>query len=313
MSDQAMKLFEALSDVDEELLERCNHEKNNQIAYMPLWKYKRAMTACLCLLVVGALSWSGYQLMDGRKGSSGSGSESAAPAQIQDMAVPMDTAAGASEEDLVAGGENTSQITSPEEAEAEGVGDLQNQINNGSGSSAGGPLSDSGGINDSERLIPDGITSEKQELQKEMTQKETAHDFLDSREEIPWDMACATEPFGSYLPTVIPAGYEPFFARQSSMPDEWNNMIFEWENGEQIISLNMTVGEAKDNDEIKADIEKSDGLYQYPAKDFKKEMIPEPLEGRIMFTLYYSDGMRIDFAGSITEDEMWELVESIPK
>ena len=311
MSDQAMKLFEALSDVDEELLERCNRERNKIIAYMPLWKYNRAMTACLCLLAVGVLSWGGYQLLGGRTNSAGSGSDSAAPAQVQDMAVPMESCAGAADVN-----ENSaSQYTGPEEAETQGAGNLQSQVSNSSSESfTGNPSRDSGIINDSESHVYDRITAEKLEQQKEMTQKGPVNDFLDSRTEIPWETACATEPFGSYLPPVIPAGYEPLSAKQSSMPDEWNNMIFIWSKGEQTFYLNMTAGEAKTKEEIKAEIEKTDGLYQYPAEDFRRELIPEPIaDEEIMFTLYYSDGMTIVFAGNITEDEMWELVKSIPK
>lgn len=327
MSDQAMKLFEALSDVDAELLERCNRQKNKKIAYMFLWKYKKAMAACLCLFVVSALSWGGYQLLGGRKGATGSGSNSSAPAQVQDMAVPMESRAGATAQDAA----DTPQITAPEEAETEGIGKEQNQTtsdsitdsvnrfdeqkDNNSGASAGEALrdsSDGGSMIDNLQGSTSNIgAAEKLEKQKEM---ESASAFTDSRKEILWEAARVTEPFGSYLPTAIPAGYEPLSARQSSMPNEWNNIIFKWGNGEQTFYLNMTVGEEKTKDEIRAAIEKTDGLYQYPAEDFKREMIPEPMEdGKIMFTLYYSDGMQIDFSGNLTEDAMWELVNSISR
>lgn len=327
MSDQAIKLFEALSDVDEELLERCNREKN-KVIYMPLGKYKRAMTACVCLLVVGVLSWGGYQLIGGRKGSAGSGSDSAAPVQIQDMAEPMETRAGASEEDFAASGANTSQYAEPVK---EGIGDDQTQTTaereqndnivdsadrfseqkrNDAASSVGGTSPESDAIDNLQGSTSNNFATGKSEAQMD---KEMESTLLDSRTEVPWNTACKAEPFGSYLPTVIPAGYKPLSARQSSVPDEWNNMIFKWGNGEQMLYLNMTVGEAKTKDEIKAEIQKSDGLYQYLAEDFIKDMIPDPIDGEISFTLYYTDGMEINFFGSITEDEMWELVKSISR
>lgn len=332
MSDQARKLFEALSGVDEELLERCNCEKTGKIVYMSsLWKYRKTMAACACLLAVGALSFGGYQLLGERTGSSGSGSDLTAPAQISDMATPMETRAGAASGDV----EAASQVTEPEEAKTEGTGSVQSQvtadegaendaIRNNAGkfselkdndvtSSVGESLSGSGdrssAIDNLQNSMLHNGTAEKSDAQMDKEMAST-----DSRGEIPWNTACKAEPFGNYIPTVIPAGYEPLSARQSSMPNEWNNMIFKWGNGEQTLCLNMTVGEAKTKGEIKAEIEKSDGLYQYPAEDFRKEMIPESMvDGKIAFTLYYSDGMRIDFSGSITEDEMWELVKSISK
>lgn len=329
MSDQARKLFEALSGVDEELLERCNRKETGKIAYMSLWKYRKMMAACLCLLAVGALSLGGYQLWGERTGSSGSGFDLAAPAQITDMAAPMETRTGEVSGDVGA----ASQVTATEEAEMEGVGSVQSQAtadksaendvnmnnadryselrDNDVTSSVEGSLSES---NDRDSAIDNLQTPMNGAAEKSETQmdKEMESAFVDSRREIPWDTACKAEPFGSYLPAVIPEGYEPLGARQSNMPDEWNNMIFKWENGEQTLCLNMTMREAKTKDEIKAEIEKSDGLCQYPAEDFRREMMPESMvDGKITFTLYYSDGMRIDFSGSITEDEMWELVKSI--
>ena len=333
MSDQAMKLFEALSDVDEELLERCNCETGGEIAHMPLWKYGKVMAACLCLLVVGALSFSKYQLLGGRNGSAGSGSNTSAPAQIQDMATPMESWAGAADGDA----EAVSQITEPEEAETAGIGNVQSQTTNADDgrddntvnspsndskdqnrNNAGSSIEDSlfsSSVGNSIKDDFDGSISEYDTGEKAQAQKEpeSASAYVDSRAEISWNTACKTEPFGSYLPTAIPEGYEQLSVRQSSMPDEWNNMIFKWGNGEQVLYLNMTVREAKTKDEVKAEIQKNDGLNQYLAEEFKREMIPDSINGEIWFTLYYSDGMKIDFSGNITEDEMWELVNSIQK
>lgn len=78
---QALRIMEALSGVDEELLERSEGKGTQKISaygkhgsrenstvgagrnrYKTLWRYARPWAAVLCLAVVGVLGWSGYQL-----------------------------------------------------------------------------------------------------------------------------------------------------------------------------------------------------------------------------------------------------------
>lgn len=72
---QALRIMEALSGADEELLERSENERAQSIStykkrkyakgrgFQPLWRYARPWAAVLCLAVVGALGWGGYQLI----------------------------------------------------------------------------------------------------------------------------------------------------------------------------------------------------------------------------------------------------------
>lgn len=341
MSDQAVKIFEALSDVDEELLERCNQKENrkNAVVYKLFWRYGRTMAACVCMIVVGAAAWGGYHLaMSGKNsGSSGAGgSQNMAPAMPADCAQTMDAAdggmaggSGAMGSDAEApesGRSSTTGGMSPEAAfetpsterassEAESTLHTEQQkqqdqtaadqtgqavsVGNNSGASIGGSSGTGNG----------GSTgSFSAEKAAELWEKENA--LTDSRQIVPWAEACETEPFGSYLPTALPAGYGSFSARQSANPELWNNMIFKWSDGQQILHLNMTLEGVK----TKEDLERYDGVNQYIAEDFQREMIPEPgPDGQILFTLYYGDGMKIDFGGYVTADEMWEVVESVSK
>lgn len=57
----AMRIFEALSSVDEELLER-SEEKTK---VLPFRKATRIMAACASLLVVGLVTWTGVQYLGG--------------------------------------------------------------------------------------------------------------------------------------------------------------------------------------------------------------------------------------------------------
>lgn len=325
MSDQALKLFEALADVDEELLERCNRrrrQKNAMVCRRAL-KYGKTMAACVCLIVVGALSWGGYRLITD---SYGNGNESAQALdtdqkELSGSSVSMSTAERGTEEidiaagaDTAAAADSASPETSPDAAEPEIIQELMNGLEpelNGnredsSNSHSDGMVSGSG-MSEKETA---GDTGDSGDPAENTEEKKTAEDAItDSRKEILWETACALEPFADYLPAAIPAGYEPLTARQSSMPDQWNNVIFKWSNGENFFYLNMTAGAAKTKEEI----ERSDGLYEYLAEEFRKELIPEPLNGMLLFILYYPDGMKIEFGGYITADEMWDIVESISK
>ena len=55
-NEQAMKLYEAMSGVDPELLARSEKaEKKNKV--IPFWRYAKVMAACLALFVVGSACW----------------------------------------------------------------------------------------------------------------------------------------------------------------------------------------------------------------------------------------------------------------
>ena len=93
MSDQAMKLFEALSDVDEELLERCNRKESKSSVYRVFWKYGKTIAACFCLVAVGAAAWTGYRLVTAPCGANDSASmQNNSPAALAGGEQSADTA-----------------------------------------------------------------------------------------------------------------------------------------------------------------------------------------------------------------------------
>ena len=55
--DGALRIFEALSGVDEELLDKCESATrvSEQSKVIPFWKYGKAMVACVCILLAGGL------------------------------------------------------------------------------------------------------------------------------------------------------------------------------------------------------------------------------------------------------------------
>ncbi|MCM1542362.1 MAG: hypothetical protein NC121_14025 [Blautia sp.] len=325
MSEQAVKIFEALSDVDEELLERCNQEADQKTGalYRLYRKYGKAMAACLCLMAVGAAAWGGYRLT-ADKYQSGQGLNGAADLAASSMAAAdcgaLEENGEAEWEAGTAGGEaaladgiTTEAVPAPAAGAASAeAADLQMEQSASSQTEAGKihdlESPDSSGGTDTVGAASQEVSLSQADKYAQLRGQENA--LLDSRGEISWEEACTTEPFSSYLPTVLPAGYEAFSARRSAFPEQWDNLIFKWTDGGQIFYLNMTQGETV----TREDIERRDGLNEYVAEDFRKELMPDPPAGEpLSFTLYYADGMRIDFNGYVTADEMWAVVESIDR
>lgn len=310
MSEQAVKIFEALSEVDEELLDRCNRKtvRKAGTAYGLFQRYAGAMAAGICLIVMGAVSWGGYQLITGSSGSDSSGSNGAYM-ELSDMAQSMEAAEG----DTCGwdGGGGTENIVT-----AAGSSAAVAEDTNGAADSVTTSL-EAAKSESTQELLSGTPAKEQTSLESgnteidpygKLREQETA--LSDSREEVSWEEACATEPFSSYLPTVIPASYEAFSARRSTSPEQWDNLIFKWTDGEHILSLNMTSGEVV----TREDIERWDGVNEFVTEDFRKDRMPDPPAGEpLAFTLYYMDGMKIEFQGYLTSDEMWEVVESIKK
>ncbi len=307
MSEQACKLFEALLGVDAELLERSERGKKSKTALSGL-KYGRAAAACLCVLLSGAAVWGGYRMA----GGTGSGADENAAVQLADMAIPVESS------EMEQTKERQSQTS------ADSAGSLQEEgIAQNSSAIAGTPMQEGWKSPkedmDNGALTQDNASSDSVGAQgavgasKEGKKESAANGVGVAGKEIPWEEACATEPFCRYLPSVLPAGYEPLTARRSAMPEQWNNMVFVWGDGERKLSLSMTWEEPLEVDEIRRRIESQDGLNQYAAEDFTKEALEAfvPESETVAFTLYYSDGMIIDFQGEINADEMWDLVSSV--
>jgi hypothetical protein len=335
MSDQAMKLFEALSDVDEELLERCNRKESKSSVYRVFWKYGKTIAACFCLVAVGAAAWTGYRLVTAPCGANDSASmQNNSPAALAGGEQSADTAGRGynyeydeegtepvtaaavpeSQASLMTEGMRTESTAvddkalaaSDEAAVRPEIQDMQDQTAVPGREQASAPVSESvklGSGQESDSGAYQNMDSEWADL----LEKEYA--ITDSRQLLVWEEACRIEPFNGYMPTFLPEGYKALAARQSSDPDVWNNMIFKWSNGEHILCLDMTLAEPM----TKTELEKCDGLHEYFAQEFEREMVPKPIEGQISFTLHYPDGMRIIFDGYLTTDEMWDVADSVLK
>lgn len=292
MSDKAIKLFEALSGVDHELLERCNREdeRKETVIRRHFWQNGKAMAACICLVAIGALTWSGYRLIYSPYGAQGP--DSAA----QNFTGMSEMEAAVTEDTATAGVEQT-----PGEAKSEEIPELASGSQSGNGVSGSSASQENGGFADRETVAEKDMTDhQKEQLESAVT---------DSRKELSWEEACSLETFRKYIPETVPAGYEPLAARQSAMPEQWNDLLLKWSNGEHELSLELTVPDA----ETRANSGWYPPLHYYSAEEFERNLIPKPSEdGVIQFTIYYPDGMELRFEGHVTADELWEMFTSVP-
>lgn len=317
MSEQAAKIFEALSNVDEELLERCNREegRNTGTIYRLYRHYGKAMAACLCLVVAGVAAWGGYRLTKGSYGADSSAyngaaaqSSQAASSMAADCAAGMGDGGALPEENQMEQEVGTAADTTEGKSPWEyGAGEYQEPDSMPEAGTAAAPSMETAQQEslqdrDSAANLWAGITENKESAASA------------SWEEIPWEEACVLQPFAGYLPTYIPQGYEPYSAGRSSVSGQSENICFWWSDGERILSLNMTQGGIVTGE----DIARRDGLHEYLAEEFDREQLSglaimeqSADQQTMLFTLYYADGMKIDFEGNMTVDEMWETVESI--
>lgn len=333
LQEQAIRLMEALSGVDEELLERCEESGIREKAPVPLRRYAKSWAAVLCLAAVGVAGWGGYRLVQGTgkdMNASGAGCESMVllPVEVEtateDMfcqepetdigepeAVPQEEE-GNSPEGENSGPENGEDgITNKENNRDEDAGDASADEN----SSAGGthPQEKSG---DGERLdeaCPAVNT-------RSLTEEEARSD----------------KTLGGYVPMTLPRGYV-FESAEENLDIGEDNLRLCWTRGMDSIMLSFTKTE---NPPDTVDAEKpetyDERMYKIPyaesvpeeyrqsvnnpvfaREDFSLEMIESRMISysdsgdtdtpRGNFSVLGSDGVLVRFSGRGTAEEIWEM------
>lgn len=200
--ESALRLMEALSGVDEELLERCEQSECSSSSiselqpgkkiYKWMHRYGGLCAACLCLMVLGAA----YFTMEQQKSSS------------TDSAQPQMECA----EDV---------ITTDEDA---GIDHLDLQM---SGSS--------GNVDEiTEEITEEAATKENFQYDRNEQQTENM-----TEKEISWEAACSTEILGAYVPVHIPEGYQPLKAIREMGEDGSVKLLLIWTNGQHQLSVKL--------------------------------------------------------------------------
>lgn len=312
----AVRLMEALSGVDEDLLERCGQDCRRQI-HRGLWQWNmRTAAAVLCLAVAGAVSWGGYQLSNLKMGSSSGG-------KAQMMATDS---------------EGDGQEAVPEDMEPEEFGAAKEE-------SALDDMADAGGTDmTGQREEAAGGVGKSQDVStEEGAAEENGSSGADSDGCLPLQSRKLTEAqsreeavLGAYVPTVLPAGYA-FEDAYCTVDDEEANLTVCWSRGMDTIMLHLRKTE---NPPGTVDVEQEESyderLYEIPygetvpekyresfdnpvfaAEDFSLEIVESRMKSyddqgdtdtpRGNFGVLYPDNVLVRFSGRGTAVEIWEM------
>lgn len=327
---EAIRIFEALSNVDEELLARSEESaeaipvgkssagKKSVKKTRPIWYYGKALAACFCLVVCGVALWSVSRSLP-------QSTESACDTAVN---VEMAVADAAAEE--VAEAEEK-----PVEGEYAAAVTEQSAVTSGAGEQNDGNSSGS-----SAEKAEEGL----EDLQHNISSAVTESCVSDSREVITEAEARATEELGDYIPTVIPAGYVFESARRMNdlQTGEPMDIMLCWTAGMDSISIYITRVDAKSVTTV--DISKPETydvhLYEIPyaetvpeayrssfndpvfaEDDFSMEIVESRLQvvsdqgdtdtPRGNFAVLYGNGILVEFSGRGEVESIYEMMKSI--
>lgn len=319
----ALRIMEALSGADQELLERCdisevNDQKNvrkkvgNRILSLPVF-WKRTAAACVALIVVGTLSWNGLRLIYGPAGFDSSVENSAGGSgytggtaelgQVTDSAEPQATDSAAPQ----AMESNTGDLSGTESYDEEGTVETENQ-----------------------KFVEQMVRSEKSD-------SEICVDYADPSVKLTEQEARGEEVFGAYIPENIPNGYTFESARSSA-----DGLNVTWIRGMDYIMIFLSAAQEENLKTI--DVEKTETyderLYEIPygetvpaeyrevfndplfaAEDLSLEVVSSRMKSvadagdtdtpRGNFSVLFPDGVVLRFNGRGTAEEIWNMIESV--
>lgn len=247
----ALRLFGALSGVDEDYLAACEDDpgapaggkgrrkaaeragesrQESSGAVRFIWKHGRAIAAVVCVAVLG-VSYLGIRLgiASGGSGKFAGGADNNSASVAEDKAVPESTAA----QGFGGNGRDTAQLAEPAEQADGGYSDNAKQ------------KSDMNQIQElqqeSEKELDTDLESPISSLSEEMLQDDMAAvQIRHTYNEISFEAAKSVDVVGVYLPTVWPADGKMENVSESGQPGE-ESVRVTWTYGNQWDSFVLTV------------------------------------------------------------------------
>lgn len=303
--DSALRIMEALSGVDEELLERCEHPasvKKKKIAKISersrlMRRVGRVCAACMCLAVLGAA----YRVSTLRMGSAGdnmSGSAKSGEAllEVEEQEVYEPETAGREDKYMEEG--TTEAAAGYDEPCWLDIDMLLERASSRE-------CLKEGMINDtsSQQLQLSGNQEECIEIEDDNTGEIPENAEIPvSRAAVSWENVYSVTGLGDYVPVEWPEGYMPLTVEQNKGTDERNNLLLTWRNQEHILWLKLT------ETELNADMLYESEEAVFAAGEDWRSKIPEPeADGSIQFALLYEDGVLMEYKGWLTVSEIIEL------
>lgn len=345
--EKALRIMEALSEVDEDLLARCEDsgvvkvgtgtrtetdtETGTSKKVIPFWRYGKVMAACAAglFIMVGFLAVSGGVLWNGVM----SKNETAAGIGLNSADCAMQEAAVE---------EATTEEATPEAAEDKDFADnINNSISNSIQEAGGEQFKENDGEDAQKSEITDGMSG----AEVEMAEPE---DLIGSAN-ITLEEARSLSIMGAYIPQVIPDGYKVESVRQNA-----DEVVLLWSKGMDTIRILVT-GEHAFEQGVKPeeqagirerliDTSKPETynvhLYDIPYAEtvpseywqcfdhpiFREEdMTREIVEARMKvvedagdtatprgnFAVLYENGILVEFSVDASVEEVWEMYSSI--
>lgn len=288
-SEKAMKLMQALSGVDEELLARTEERKPGNKIVRFMNRYGKGCAACLCLIAAGAAFFAMHRVKtDNTTGSTmelaqnmqadmttSSAADEAAPAEIEDEETAGEEIAGAVDS-YVDAGEAPAWLDiealarqaerSAEQDETEKYSGVQNsgvpECEKAEGTAGEGNAADS---------IQQGSTEALRQSRK-------------------------TEP-------QVPDSYSYI---EETLSEDGESRTVEWSDGEHGLWLQFT------QTEMTTDMRFDAEPPVYTVAEDWRELITEKEEGeRQRLALLYEGGLLVEYNGYLTRDELIDLLESL--
>lgn len=323
---KAIRIFEALSGVDEELLAR---SEEGTAKVLPLWRYSKVIAACFCLIVAGGLTWGAFRVSFQSEKST----DQAMPRSMEEIA-----------EEITADVTEDEMPRSMEEITAD-ITDGAAQDDSGAGSSTGQYSMSGGSENNEGALLERDMQPETDDFPVQQAAVECVEEKSDdTRQRIEEKEAYATEGLGAYIPAVLPAGYafEGAYRKQNPDTGEYDSINITWTKG--MDSIFLTVEKAEASNIALTDLSKPETynvhLYDIPygetvpreyweafnnpvfgAADLSLELIEARMKAvqdlgdtgtpRGDFSVLYENDVLIRFNGDGTAQEIWEMFQSV--
>lgn len=295
----AIRIFEALSGVDQELLERSEAENKKGTAVFSFARGSKILAAALCFVVLGAGAFTGRRLL------LSDGASSRSSQSVQEMSA-FDAA------DAQGGQDNGEQSAMAQDS----------------------PEGETAMAQDS----PEGETAMAQgSITEEAVEREAAQEEADSEavqdsqidyssksspaQELSEEQARQTAVLGAYVPTILPEGY--VFDRANITSDETGETLFiMWINGMDEISLGLSLQDAENL--LFVDVENPETFDNpvFKSSDLSEELISSRIKiyedagdtstPRGSFAVYYEeDGVLVSFTGRGDAESIWKMFASI--
>ncbi|MCM1327442.1 MAG: hypothetical protein NC094_12515 [Bacteroidales bacterium] len=347
---KAIRLMEALSGVDGELLERSEGVQGA----IPFWRYGKQLAACFVLVAMGACVFGVYSVTSNKKDASGSGYAFLKPQSVENGA-------------MAGGSDGASADMEPqEEAYRNDLGFEKEAPSAEMKSEAGVPMQnavedmqEAGKKSQADTSMENGVLggeefSTAQSSNKSPSDSDQVEVCLgDVRPEITLREAKEMERIGGYVPETIPAGYQLESARGTSPDNSYLDMSLCWCKGMDDIMLHITEfyavasmpADAYDSFQKRiVDPERPESynvnFYEIPyadtvpmeyfevfynpvftEADFSLEMVEARMKSvpdagdtstpRGNFAVLYDSGILVEFNGKGSAEEIWEMFASI--